>query len=424
MNSTPRPADELPLAGYTVLDLTRVLAGPYCTRILADMGARVIKIERPGDGDDMRRNYMQLEPGRTDQSSYFMRVNAGKESVAIDMAQARGPGRHPRSRPARRRLRGELHARRGRQARLRRGDLAWHQARPRVLLDLRLRPDGPWRARPAFAHIINAASGLMHLEQGDEPAPRASNLQAADVLAGTHAVGAIVGALLRRGRTGKGAHLDVSMLEALISADSVTYAAVLNGGEEAGNPRPGMVVAPIGDRSLAMQFVGSGELWPRLLALMGRPELGRDARFDTADNRRAHWRALREIVVAWLGNLPERGRGARRPRAGAHSLRTRAAARRSGRPSRTWPSGDSSPRCRTPPAGPSASRRPPITSITAPWAPAAPPPIAWASTPGTCCRATWAISAERIEAFGTRASSTSPSIAASKARINSTHGID
>ena len=300
MTAPARPADELPLAGYTVLDLTRVLAGPYCTRILADMGARVIKIERPVEGDDMRRNYMQLEPGRTDQSSYFTRVNAGKESVAIDMAKPEGQTL--------------IHAL------ARRADVFVENFMPGVAAKLgcdeptlrALRADlvycsisgfgqtGRWRGRPAFAHIINAASGLMHLEQGDEAAPRASNLQAADVLAGTHAVGAIVGALLRRGRTGKGAHLDVSMLEALISADSVTYAAVLNGGEEAGNPRPGMVVAPIGDRCLAMQFVGSGELWPRLLALMQRPELAKDTRFETADGRRANWRVLRDLVVGWL----------------------------------------------------------------------------------------------------------------------------
>src|SRR5207249_1893021 len=150
------------------------------------------------------------------------------------------------------------------------------------------------------AHIVNAVSGLMHLEQGDEPAPRASNLQAADVLAGTHAAVAILGALTRKARTGQGAHLDVSMLEALVAADSVTYAAVLNGGEEYGNPRPGMIVAPIGDRYLAMQFTGSGELWPRLLAAMGRPELGRDPRFDTSEKRRANWRELRPIVESWL----------------------------------------------------------------------------------------------------------------------------
>ena len=72
--------DDLPLTGVTILDLTRVLAGPYCTRLLCDLGARVIKIERQGEGDDMRRNYLQLESGRNDQSSYFARVNAGKET--------------------------------------------------------------------------------------------------------------------------------------------------------------------------------------------------------------------------------------------------------------------------------------------------------------------------------------------------------
>src|SRR5215211_5325334 len=75
------------LEGLTVLDFTRVLAGPYCTRLLADLGARVIKVERPGEGDDTRRGYIQLEEGRGDQSSYFVRVNAGKKSVGLDLTR-------------------------------------------------------------------------------------------------------------------------------------------------------------------------------------------------------------------------------------------------------------------------------------------------------------------------------------------------
>src|SRR5438093_524047 len=279
--------EDLPLVGVTILDLTRVLAGLYCTRLLCDLGAGVIKIERPGEGDEMRRNYLQLEPGRGDQSSYFTRVNAGKESVSIDLSRSDGQAIiHDLAKVA---------------------DVVVENFMPGVVARLHCdfetlraaKPDiiycsisgfgqtGPWRSRPAFAHIINAVSGLMHLEQGDEPAPRASNLQAADVLAGTHAAVAILGAIIRKGRTGKGAHLDVSMLEALVAADSVTYAAVLNGGEEYGNPRPGMIVAPIGDRYLAMQFTGSGELWPRLLSVMGRPELGRDAPARIAELRRS-----------------------------------------------------------------------------------------------------------------------------------------
>jgi crotonobetainyl-CoA:carnitine CoA-transferase CaiB-like acyl-CoA transferase len=281
-----------------------VLAGPYCTRLLADLGARVIKIERPGEGDDQRRNYLQLEPGRRDQSTYFVRVNAGKESVAVDMAKPEGQAIvHDLARVA---------------------DVMVENFMPGVVAKLgcdyatirALKPDvvycsisgfgqtGPWRARPAFAHIVNAISGLMHLEQGDEAAPRSSNLQAADVLAGTHAAALIMGALLRRSRTGQGAYLDVSMLEALVAADSTTYGAVLNGGGEYGSPRPGMIVGRVGERHVAMQFVGAEHLWPRLLALMGRPELERDPRFASAEQRRANWRELRTIVEAWLATFP------------------------------------------------------------------------------------------------------------------------
>src|SRR6185369_5972585 len=80
-------SDRALLAGVTVLDFTRVLAGPYCTRLMADLGARVIKIERPGEGDEMRRGYLQLDPAREDQSTYFIRINAGKLGVGIDLSR-------------------------------------------------------------------------------------------------------------------------------------------------------------------------------------------------------------------------------------------------------------------------------------------------------------------------------------------------
>ncbi len=296
--------DSLPLHGLLVVDLTRVLAGPYCTRLLSDLGARVIKIERPIDGDEMRRNPHQIEAGREDQSTYFARVNAGKESVAVDLSRPEGrdvvlglachadvfienfaPG-----------VAGKL-------------GLAYdpiHAAKPDIVYCSisNFGQTGPWRERPAFAHIINAASGMMALEQGDEAAPRASNLQAADVLAAAHAMGAIMAALWRRARTGQGAHLDVSMLEALVGADSVTYASVLNGGEEHGNPRPGMIVHRLGDRYMAMQIVGAPRLWQRLLGLMKRPELAEDPRFATALTRRRHWRDLRSVITGWLDTFP------------------------------------------------------------------------------------------------------------------------
>jgi crotonobetainyl-CoA:carnitine CoA-transferase CaiB-like acyl-CoA transferase len=295
----PRPLD-----GLVVLDLTRVLAGPYCTRLLSDLGARVIKVERPVEGDEMRRNPHQIEADRDDQSTYFQRVNAGKESVAVDL-----------SRPE------------GREVVLglaRHADVFIENFAPGVVGRLGLdylavnavKSDvvycsisgfgqtGPWRERPAFAHIINAASGMMALEQGDEAAPRASNLQAADVLAAAHAMGVIMAALWRRARTGQGAHVDVSMLEALVGADSVTYASVLNGGEEHGNPRPGMIVHRVAGRYMAMQIVGAPRLWERLLTLMKRPELGQDPRFTSSITRRKNWRELRGLITDWLDTFP------------------------------------------------------------------------------------------------------------------------
>lgn len=295
--------DEPLLAGLTVIDFTRVLAGPYATRMLADLGARVIKIERPGEGDEIRHTVHQLDPARTDQSTYFARLNAGKESIAIDLAHAQA-----------RAVVLDL---------VRSADVVVENFSPGVMarygLDeaaLRaLRPDlvycsisgfgqtGPLSSMQAYAHLINAISGMMDLDRGDEPKPRVAYLQAADVLAGAHAFGAICAALVRRGRSGRGAYLDVSMLECLVAADDITYGALLNGGTALRQPRIGMVVHPIGGRYLAMQSAGAPHLWSRLVALIGRPELETDARFATPMARRTNWPALLEILRAWLSHF-------------------------------------------------------------------------------------------------------------------------
>ena len=295
--------DEPLLAGVTVVDFTRVLSGPYCTRMLADLGARVIKIERPGEGDEIRHTVFQLDPGRTDQSTYFARLNAGKESIAIDLA-------HPQARDVVLDL-------------VRTADVVVENFSPGVMarygLDdasLRaLRPDlvycsisgfgqtGPLSSMQAYAHLINAISGMMDLDRGDEPKPRVAYLQAADVLAGAHAFGAICAALVRRGRSGRGAYLDVSMLECLVAADDMTYAALLNGGTVQRQPRVGMVVHPIGGRYVAVQSAGAPHLWSRLVALIGSPELETDARFATPMARRTNWPALLQILHDWLSGF-------------------------------------------------------------------------------------------------------------------------
>src|SRR5262245_11689292 len=289
------------LDGVTVLDFTRVLAGPYCTRMLADLGARVIKVERPGEGDEVRRGMLQLEEGRADQGTYFIRVNVGKLGVAVDLASPRG-----------REVILDL---------VRVADVVVENFVPGVMAKLgcdyralsAVKADlvycsisgfgqsGPLSGTQAFAHIINAISGMMSLEREPDGEPRVTYLQAADVLAGAHAFGAILAALIRRGRTGQGAYLDVSMLECLVAAEDVSYGSILNAGPVAAGPRTGMVVHRVGTGYVATQTVGSPHLWPRLLELLERPDLASDPRFATPLARRENWTTLRDIITAWLG---------------------------------------------------------------------------------------------------------------------------
>jgi CoA:oxalate CoA-transferase len=156
------------------------------------------------------------------------------------------------------------------------------------------------RSLQAYAHLINAFSGMMDLDRGGSFAPRASNLQAADVLAGAHAFGVICAALLRRAKRGQGAYLDVSMLECLVCADDVNFAALLNDAPAERRPRIGMVVQPIADRFVALQVGGAANMWSRLVGAMNRPDLANDTRFTTAAARRVNWAALLEILDTWL----------------------------------------------------------------------------------------------------------------------------
>ena len=298
--TTSSTADDGLLEGYTVIDFTRVLAGPYCTRMLADLGARVIKIERPGEGDEIRYSVMQLDANRTDQSTYYARLNAGKEGIAIDL-----------SRPESREIVLDL---------VRTADVVVENFSPGLMKrygfaaeSLRaVCPDlvycsisgfgqtGPLSSMQAYAHLINAISGMMDLDRGGGTEPRAQYLQAADVLAGTQAFGAICAALLRRARTDQGATLDISMLECLIAADDITYQSLLNGGKVERRPRVGMVVHPIQGRHIAVQTVGAPHLWLRLVEIIGKPELATDPRFASPQARRDNWDALLQVYRDWL----------------------------------------------------------------------------------------------------------------------------
>jgi crotonobetainyl-CoA:carnitine CoA-transferase CaiB-like acyl-CoA transferase len=301
-----RSSTARPLSCVTVLDFSRVLAGPYCTRLLADLGARVVKVERPGAGDETREAPDRLDPARRDQSTYFVRLNAGKWSLALDLG-------HPRARAVVEDL-----------ARV--SDVLVENFRPGVMQRLGLdyarlcevRADlvycsisgygqtGPLRDWPAFAHTVAAMSGVTDLERNRDPAPRVGYLQTADLLAGTHAFGAILAALFQRERSGRGAFIDVSMLECLVAAEDVAFGSLLNGGAGYTGPRPGMFIVPFPDGAVALQVAGGAQFWPRLADLLGHPELATDPRFATREARTRNHIELETIVREGLARFPVR----------------------------------------------------------------------------------------------------------------------
>jgi CoA:oxalate CoA-transferase len=293
------PSNEL-LAGFKICDFTRVLSGPYCTRLLSDLGAEVYKIEKPKEGDEIRHIMYQLNPEATDQSTYFARTNAGKKSIALDFTK-------PDALEVVRDM-------------VLQSDVVVENFSPGVMAKYKLdyeslkaiKPDivycsisgfgqsGPLRNLQAYAHLINAFSGMMELERDVTNPPRVSNLQVADVLAGTHAFGLVCAALLRHAKTGQGAYLDVSMLECLICADDMNFCAIINGFEATRTPRSSMIVHGVGDRHIAMQIGGAPGMWEKLCKIMNRPDLIDDERFKTSPQRRKYWNEVLEVIYAWL----------------------------------------------------------------------------------------------------------------------------
>jgi formyl-CoA transferase len=281
-----------PYQGLFVLDAAQGIAGPYCGMLLAAMGAEVVKLEPPKG--DWSRGLTTREGSHSVMSSVF---NRGKRSLVLDLA---APAEREKA-----------------QALMARADVVIEAFRPGVAGRIGLGPaharadavyvsisgfgqTGPLRQTQAYAHLINAFSGMMELERAGVHPPRVSNLQAADVLAGAHAFGLVCAALLRKAKTGQGAYLDVSMLECLICADDVSFAALLNGHEATRQPRPSMVIHPVGGKHIAMQIGGAPGMWEKLIRIMNRPDLAADERFLTGPARRQNWPQVLEIIYAWL----------------------------------------------------------------------------------------------------------------------------
>ena len=275
------------LSGLTVIDLTRVLSGPYCTMVLADHGARVIKLEHPVRGDDTRH---WGPPFVGDESAYFLSINRNKESVTLDFKQPEGQ-----------RILHQL---------LAVADVVVENFRPGTLdaagfgaaAVLAQYPrivycsisgygqTGPRREEPGYDAVMQAEGGLMSITgEADGPALRLG-VAITDIVSGLFAAQGVMAALIAREKTGRGQQVDIGMLDA--TAALLTY--------QAGNYfASGQVPARMGNRHPTIvpyesfhasdgEFViagGNDEIWRRLCRVIGRPELAEDPRYCTNKER-------------------------------------------------------------------------------------------------------------------------------------------
>lgn len=292
-----------PLAGIKVLDLSRVLAGPYATALLADLGAEIIKLEPP-HGDD----YRHIGPFRDGESALFTLNNRGKKSLALDLKD-----------PADLELAQAIAAR---------VDVVVENFRPGVAARLGLGADalraenpgliycsisgfgqeGPFRDLPAYDLVVQAMSGLMAGTGEEDGAPLKTGESIADLIAGLFGSWAIMAALVQRNATGQGATLDIAMYDALFSMLTTSHALHLYAGQvpgRVGNRHP--LSTPFGCFATRDGQVVIAVLNPRqfttLAKLIGHPEAADDPRFASDESRTMHEPALKAMIEDWSQGL-------------------------------------------------------------------------------------------------------------------------
>lgn len=305
-------ARSAPLAGIRVLDLSRVLAGPWCSQMLADLGADVIKVERPGRGDDTRAwgpPYLRDASGReTGEAAYFLCANRNKRSIAIDLTT-----------PAGQALVTDL---------ARQADVFIENFKPGGLekygLDaasLRaIAPrlvycsisgfghTGPYAHRAGYDFLIQAMGGLMSItgrEQGDPGAgPQKAGVALTDILTGLYSTIAIQAALSERERSGLGQHIDLALFDVQIACLANQASSYLVSGqvpERMGNAHPSIVPYqdfPTADGDMVLA-IGNDQQFARFCAIAGHAELALDARFSSNPQRVAH----RSILIPLLRQI-------------------------------------------------------------------------------------------------------------------------
>jgi crotonobetainyl-CoA:carnitine CoA-transferase CaiB-like acyl-CoA transferase len=295
-----------PLAGLLVADFSRILAGPYATMLLADLGADVVKVESPA-GDDTRS---WQPPVRDGVATYYIGVNRNKRSVALDLKDAGD-----------RALAQELAGR---------ADIMMENFRPGGLTRFGLDYDAVaagnprvvyasisgfgttdrGRVLPGYDLIVQAMSGLMSLTGGPETGPFRSGISVFDVMAGLHATIGILSALHARDESGRGQHVEVNLLSSALSGMVNQTSAYVAGGvvpQRMGNSHPSLFpYEPLmcADGELIIT-AGNNAQFGKLVEVLGVPELADDPRFARNEDRTAHRDELRPLLVERLVTRPK-----------------------------------------------------------------------------------------------------------------------
>ena len=295
-------ADPRPLAGITVVDLTRILAGPYCTLVLANLGARVIKVEQPGPGDFARG----IGPFVNGKSLYFAALNYDKESIALDL-----------KRDDDRAVFDDLLAaadvlvenfRPGTMERLGYGWDAVHARWPRLVYGAAsgFGQTGPLRTRRAYDMVVQAMGGILSLTGPRGGPPARVGISIGDIAAGLFLAVGIQAALVKRGQTGQGAFVDVAMLDCQLAILENALTAYLVTGVvpgPLGTRHPNIApfqVFEAGDGERLVICAGHDDVFEKVCAVLGAPALAQDPRFLTTDSRRVHVDDLDRELTALL----------------------------------------------------------------------------------------------------------------------------
>ncbi|MFC4622975.1 CaiB/BaiF CoA transferase family protein [Comamonas nitrativorans] len=324
---THPPSRPQPLAGIRVLDLSRVLAGPWASQILGDLGADVVKVERPGSGDDTRAwgpPYLQDADGQpTRESAYFLCANRNKRSIAIDMASPQG-----RQQLQQLAAKADIVLENFKTGGLAQYGLDYaslNALNPRLIYCsiTGFGQNGPYAARPGYDFLIQAMGGLMSITgvpDGEAGAgPQKVGVALTDILTGLYATIGILAAVQERNRSGLGQHIDTALLDVQVAALANQASSYLVGGvvpRRMGNAHPSIVPYqsfPTADSDMILA-VGNDGQFARFCQVAGRPEWAQDERFATNPQRVKH-RAeliplLRQTTVLrttaeWVGALEQ-----------------------------------------------------------------------------------------------------------------------